>query len=151
MSNTPGTYILVLHCDRCEPIEVGRLGQLEVQPGYYLYIGSAFGPGGVAARIKHHRKPANRPHWHIDYLRRVCELVDVRCVYNEKCEHDWARRLANTKAVTSPFAVFGSSDCDCYSHLFFSNGKPDVKLWRALSQGMPLEKMNQYVGRDSEA
>jgi Uri superfamily endonuclease len=107
VSNAPGTYILVLQCERVEFIEVGKLGQLEVARGYYLYIGSAYGPGGVAARIKHHRKLARRPHWHIDYLRRACELVDVRCVYNEKCEHDWARQLASTKGITAPFRGFG--------------------------------------------
>jgi len=137
VKNAPGTYVLALHCDRGESIEVGRLGRLTVIPGYYLYIGSAFGPGGVAARIKHHSKSASRPHWHIDYLRRVCELVDVRCVYNEKREHDWARRLANMKGVTAPFSGFGSSDCDCDTHLFFSEHKAGAKLWRELFQGLP--------------
>jgi Uri superfamily endonuclease len=137
MNKAPGSYILMLQCSRGESIGVGRLGTLDVPPGYYLYIGSAFGPGGVAARVGHHRKPALRPHWHIDYLRRVCELVDVRCVYDEKCEHDWARLLAGSNAVTSPFAGFGSSDCGCYSHLFFSTRKPGAKLWRDLVRGMP--------------
>jgi Uri superfamily endonuclease len=137
VSNAPGTYILVLHCEQRASIEVGRLGQLEIAPGYYLYIGSAFGPGGVAARVRHHRKPARRPHWHIDYLRRVCELVDVLCINDEKREHDWARQLANMKGVTAPFSGFGSSDCACDTHLFFSGHKPGAKLWRELFQGMP--------------
>ena len=137
MSNAPGTYILVLQCERVESIEVGKLGQLQIIPGFYLYIGSAFGPGGVAARIKHHCKPASRPHWHIDYLRRACELVDMRCVYNEKREHDWAQQLANTKGIAAPFRGFGSSDCDCDTHLFFSEREPGAKLWRELFQGMP--------------
>ena len=137
MSNVPGTYILVLRSHGGNAIEAGKLGRLEVAPGYYLYIGSAFGPGGVAARLKHHRMPAARPHWHIDYLRRVCEPVEARCAYNEKFEHDWARQFANSDAVISPFAGFGSSDCDCYSHLFFSARKPGEKLWRDLFQALP--------------
>jgi Uri superfamily endonuclease len=142
VSNAPGTYILALHCEQRASIKVGRLGRLTVNPGYYLYIGSAFGPGGAAARIKHHRKPSRRPHWHIDYLRQVCELVDVRYVYNEKREHDWARQLANMKGITAPFRGFGSSDCDCDTHLFFSEQKPGAKLWLELFQGMPAVILN---------
>jgi hypothetical protein len=35
-------------------IRVGRLGNLRLQRGYYVYIGSALGPGGVHGRLGHH-------------------------------------------------------------------------------------------------
>lgn len=136
MNAAPGTYILVLQCNRDTRIRAGRLGSLEVVSGYYLYVGSAFGPGGLAARIKHHRKLSERPHWHVDYLRRACELVDVRSVTSEKREHAWAQQLANMESLRSPFAGFGSSDCGCYTHLFYSERKPGTKLWRELFRGM---------------
>ena len=65
----PGTYALVLSCASTARIQVGRLGMMQLQRGYYVYLGSALGPGGLRARIAHHQKPSPHPHWHIDFLR----------------------------------------------------------------------------------
>ncbi len=35
-------------------IQIGKLGQFKFKKGYYAYVGSAFGPGGLNSRIKHH-------------------------------------------------------------------------------------------------
>ena len=67
----PGTYFLVLRCSSTRAVRVGRLGTMRLLPGYYLYVGSAYGPGGLRARIGHHCHPADRLHWHVDYLRRL--------------------------------------------------------------------------------
>ncbi len=86
---SPGTYVLVLRSSRSRTVCIGRLGQLQLRPGYYLYVGSAFGPGGLQARIEHHCRRATRPHWHIDYLRRYTRLEGVwYCC--RRCEHEWA-------------------------------------------------------------
>ena len=66
MQTRPGTYALVLVSCSHQRVEVGKLGRLAVQSGYYVYVGSAFGPGGLKARIAHHVKISRRPHWHID-------------------------------------------------------------------------------------
>ena len=50
MDAHPGTYALMLQADRRQTVQVGRLGQLAVEPGCYVYVGSALGPGGVRAR-----------------------------------------------------------------------------------------------------
>jgi Uri superfamily endonuclease len=76
---------------------MGSLGRLQLRPGYYVYVGSAFGPGGLRARIEHHARPAVRPHWHIDYLRRYTRLEAVwycgqRCEY--ECAAAWLRYRA---------------------------------------------------------
>ena len=42
----PGTYALILSCKSNVRIEIGRLGTMRLQPGYYVYLGSALGPGG---------------------------------------------------------------------------------------------------------
>jgi Uri superfamily endonuclease len=47
MESKPGTYILVLRSQIGARAKIGRLGYLAVEPGYYLYTGSAFGPGGA--------------------------------------------------------------------------------------------------------
>ena len=68
MRNLPGTYALILVSSSDRWIEIGKLGKFLIQPGYYVYAGSAFGPGGLKARIAHHMRISQRPHWHIDYL-----------------------------------------------------------------------------------
>jgi len=62
----PGTYAVLLSSDSDDEISVGRLGDMRLQSGVYLYVGSAFGPGGVRARVNHHLHASSRPHWHID-------------------------------------------------------------------------------------
>ena len=121
----PGTYALILSCSANTLIRVGRLGRMRLQPGFYLYIGSAFGPGGLAARITHHRKPISRPHWHMDYLRRHTRLDRIwYCYAAVRQEHQWARTVQAMSGATIPLAGFGASDCDCASHLYFFKNRP---------------------------
>ncbi len=37
----------------------GRLGDIQLQPGYSVSIGRALGLGGVRARLAHHMRPPN--------------------------------------------------------------------------------------------
>ena len=113
-----GSYALVLHLPRRRRIRVGRLDLVDFPPGCYIYVGSAFGPGGLRARIAHHMKRAVRPHWHIDYLRRAADVMEVWYVTDKRMECTWAERLQGAKGVTMPVAGFGASDCGCPTHLF---------------------------------
>ena len=127
-----GTYLLLLECSNEAELSIGKLGKMNTEPGYYLYVGSAFGPGGIQVRINHHMQIAERPHWHIDYLRTAAVLVNAWCVYGSRYEHEWSRSLSKSEAATVPLKGFGSSDCECATHLFYFKRKP-VK--------MELEKM----------
>lgn len=66
-----GTYTLVVRLEQPARIGFGAAGDRDLQPGWYAYVGSAFGPGGFA-RIDRHRRLASgvcqTRHWHIDYL-----------------------------------------------------------------------------------
>jgi Uri superfamily endonuclease len=120
IQSRPGTYALLLSSAADAVIQIGRLGDLRLQPGYYVYVGSALGPGGVRGRLGHHMRPANRTHWHIDYLRAKTILEAVWFCDNRKSrEHDWAKRFAAMPGASVPMAGFGASDCDCESHLFY--------------------------------
>lgn len=72
-------------------IRIGRLGTLQVRRGWYVCVGSAFGPGGL--RIRHHARRAARPHCHIDYLRRAARLGAVWYVCGVRCERLWAAAI----------------------------------------------------------
>ena len=54
MNAQPGSYALLLQADQQQTVHIGRLGQFAVQPGCYIYVGSALGPGGVRAQGGHH-------------------------------------------------------------------------------------------------
>jgi Uri superfamily endonuclease len=115
----PGTYVLVLEVREPARIRAGRLGELEVTPGWYTYIGSACGPGGVAARCGHHLRITTRPHWHIDYLRAVSDLREIWFSCGSgRGEHTWSNLVGKGRGATQPFPGFGASDCGCRSHLF---------------------------------
>ena len=89
-------------------------------PGIYLYIGSAFGSGGLRARIAHHRKIATRPHWHIDYLRPKTSLKSAWYSCDaDKREHLWAEVAGEMDGATVLLGRFGARDCSCATHLFY--------------------------------
>jgi len=46
-----GTYVLVMEVGQMRRLAIGRLGNFELVPGFYLYVGSACGAGGLAARL----------------------------------------------------------------------------------------------------
>ncbi|MGD1986414.1 MAG: GIY-YIG nuclease family protein [Desulfobacterales bacterium] len=130
MRNLPGTYALIMTCDSDQRVQIGKLGQLCARPGFYVYVGSAFGPGGLKARIAHHTKIARHPHWHIDYLRPICHLKHIWYSYeSKKHEHRWAGALSRFERATIPLAGFGASDCSCPSHLFRFSRKPSIRLF----------------------
>ncbi len=116
--NDPGTYALVLECSQRQIVQIGRWRAIETAPGYYVYVGSAFGPGGVRARVARHFRTAKSNHWHIDYLRaRLTPLGAWVSHAPVRLEHRWAGRLEAAEGFT-PLPGFGCSDCRCNAHLF---------------------------------
>lgn len=113
-----GTYILLLYLRKGERIGIGRLGTISFSRGWYAYVGSACGPGGLAARLTRHLRREKKLRWHIDYLRAVAEprriWFDATAVV---LEHLWANALLDQNAV--PIPGFGCTDCRCVSHLYY--------------------------------
>ena len=138
-----GTYSLILSCRTNPIIQVGRLGGLQLQPGFYVYVGSALGPGGIAARVAHHERVSPRPRWHIDYLRAHTQLGEVWYTCDPvRREHQWADLFKQARGASMPMVGFGSSDCNCMSHLFRFETRPSPgSFWRRLgTTGMPPVK-----------
>ncbi|NNE35501.1 MAG: GIY-YIG nuclease family protein [Rhodothermales bacterium] len=125
MKPEPGTYALVLRGRASTEVTVGRWGILRVKPEYYVYVGSAFGPGGVQARVRRHFRKSKRQRWHIDYLRAAAEPICAWCNYASRhLEHEWARAFSQQEGV-SCIRGFGSSDCNCDGHLFTMSTEPN--------------------------
>ena len=58
-------------------LRIGALGVKVFPRGNYLYIGSAFGPGGIKARLRHHLFSTAAPRWHIDYLKACGNIAEI--------------------------------------------------------------------------
>jgi sugar fermentation stimulation protein A len=116
-----GSYLLVLKSERLKLIEVGRLGKFMFQKGYYIYVGSAM--SNLRARIKRHRQKRKKIHWHIDYLTQFTDeflAIPIRSSQRQECEI--AQALSSIMKGGPP--GFGSSDCKCLTHLFWSEKIP---------------------------
>lgn len=138
LPSSAGIYILHLHLDNQHDLQIGRLGKFTFPPGEYLYVGSARGPGGIAARLGRHLRENGRCHWHIDWLRRVAEISGYfYLVTNDNLECTWSQCLAEQPGAHFPAPGFGASDCSkiknrCIAHLlqfgasFFTGGIRDI-------------------------
>lgn len=137
MALTRGVYCLLFTVPACR-VRVGALGDLPFDQGWYVYVGSARGPGGFA-RVRRHirvnREGTNRPRWHIDHLSRhsgvrlrawICADTDL------PVECDLARAIGGA-AVEG----FGCSDCRCGSHLRYRRFDPTEEV-RAAFSGLGL-------------
>lgn len=123
-----GTYVLLCEAsaDRAG-VRIGRLGELSLEPGWYAYVGSAFGSGGLSARVGRHLRRDKPLRWHFDYLR---PYVAVRAVWHAagptRCESAWAAALAALPGAAVPLAGFGASDHPGASHLFAFVDRPSL-------------------------
>jgi Uri superfamily endonuclease len=63
-----GYYILVIEVCRKTVISVRSGKRFMFEPGFYFYIGSAHGPGGLRGRLLRHLRREKKRFWHIDYL-----------------------------------------------------------------------------------
>jgi Uri superfamily endonuclease len=123
-----GTYTLLVEVPRAVTIEVGALGPIAFDAGWYAYTGSAFGPGGFA-RVERHRELAagerDARHWHVDYL-----------LGHESTSVDYVARTPGEDVECAVSGAldgervegFGASDCNCPAHLVF-NPRRDALLW----------------------
>ena len=131
LPDQPGTYALLLASATEREINVGSLGRLQVVPGRYVYVGSAHGRGGLAARVSRHQATAKKLRWHIDSLRAATELVAVWYTPDEnRRECRWADMTGRLRAAAVPIWGFGASDCDCRSHLFYFAKPPAFRVFR---------------------
>ena len=118
-----GSYILLIELREEQTIAVGSLKTIRFPVGYYAYIGSAM--GGFKARLGRHLKGEKKLRWHIDYLLLTAAISDIiLCQTEDRAECVIARALSRRFASVPGF---GSSDCKCRSHLFFTPLESEVK------------------------
>lgn len=127
----PGTYALLLRAETEQCVDVGALGTLHLQPGVYVYVGSAFGPEGVRARVKRHVRDDGARHWHVDYVRAVTRLAAVWYTHDaDRRECTWAGVLCQMEDSPVPLEGVGASDCTCATHIVGFEDRPRISAFR---------------------
>ena len=132
-----GIYCLVFNNPSCR-VRVGALGEVAFRRGWYIYVGSALGSGGLA-RLERHialsRNKDKRPKWHVDWLLGSAHFTlryTVHALTEERLECRLAAALGREN-----IPGLGCSDCDCTSHLFYRHRNP-VKEVEAAFQSLGL-------------
>ncbi|MDK2891787.1 GIY-YIG nuclease family protein [Methanohalophilus sp.] len=142
-----GTYCIILKTGGCTQ-KVGSLGEIEFKTGYYVYVGSALGPGGLKRMYRHISLYENRgedyfkkPRWHIDYLllSPFFNLEDVLYVESEE-----RIECALAERIDVGILGFGCSDCSCHSHLFYRQGYPVEEIKKVIEG---LNQIPQILGK----
>ena len=122
LPDAKGCYALAIQLDAPVALALPHRPETTLQPGIYVYCGSAKGSGGLKARIGRHLATQKKSRWHVDQLTLAAtDLAAVAFTTGSECE------LVETLRVSAGFAVpmkgFGSSDCrTCDSHLFRFSG-----------------------------
>lgn len=126
-----GTYALVWRARCTVEQRVGALGACRFEPGYYVYVGSAHGGGGLRARVARHLRHDKPCRWHMDYLRPQLQALAVWWQASERrLEDNWVEAMPAI-GLQAAQRGFGASDSRHASHLFFSPSRPDFQRWRA--------------------
>lgn len=110
----PGAYVVAIAIAAPLTVRLGGGLSALLRPGRYLYCGSAYGPGGLQARLARHFRKDKSIRWHVDQLTTAGEVKGAWAVaLGNECE--LVERLG---FLPVPIDGFGATDCThCRSHL----------------------------------
>ena len=110
-----GAYALYFDIHAPVVLRIPRLENPHLDPGTYVYAGSAYGPGGICARVRRYLREDKTPHWNVDHLSAQLRCSKVE-TYPRARECDLIADLSATGADI-PIPGLGSSDFrTCVSH-----------------------------------
>ena len=144
-----GTYVLALRLGSDRSICVGRLGEIDFPAGWYLYTGSALGPGGLRARVARHQrrlKSGKRAHWHIDYLREYTAWGGAwGRSSSQRLECAWASALRCLPQAQIVAPGFGASDCQCPAHLVHTPRLPSDEWFSSVLDARRIDMESERL------
>jgi len=123
-----GAYALIVKLGHKASVERPRKEPSILPPGWYVYAGSARGPGGIPARLIRHFRLDKPIHWHIDQLTSLSGVRIWASPVPEGHECDLVAKLSRSGLFHTACPGFGSSDCrKCEGHLLvWRPEKPEV-------------------------
>lgn len=111
-----GAYALMIHIGREIAFRRSR-AEYTIPPDWYIYAGSAYGPGGIRARLRHHFRQDKPIHWHVDHLTVAADALEA-VVLERGQECAIVSALTGSPAFRPAVGGLGSSDCRvCAAHL----------------------------------
>ena len=116
LPNALGAYILLIELDGAVVVHLPKRREATLPAGRYLYCGSAYGPGGIKARVGRHMIRHKNIRWHVDQLTTAGTVLGAWTFPGEnECV-----LVGKLSGLPVPIPGFGSSDCRaCKSHLLF--------------------------------
>lgn len=120
-----GNYCLIIHMLSDSKIKIGAKGFMSFKSGYYVYVGSAL--NSFSKRIERHVSDKKKKHWHVDYLLLNNNTIIEEVIYtycSKKIECDISNKI--NKCTDDYIEVFGCSDCNCSSHLYYFDSYDDA-------------------------
>ncbi|MHA1864890.1 MAG: GIY-YIG nuclease family protein [Candidatus Heimdallarchaeaceae archaeon] len=115
-----GSYLLFIQLNKRITINLSKK-HFSLEEACYIYVGSAFGAGGLKSRVSHHLLKEKTQRWHIDFLTTspYSEIVGVVYFIDQKVECYLGKLLSSFSSLEPVFG-FGNTDCkaNCDSHLF---------------------------------
>lgn len=113
-------YCLKLNLFSGQEITVGKKGREYFPPGFYFYVGK--GQKGIRARVARHLIPRKKKRWHIDYLTSRAFPVSLRLYPDNMGSECQIAEILAAEGGEVIMPGFGSSDCNCPSHLYYFPG-----------------------------
>jgi sugar fermentation stimulation protein A len=117
-----GTYTLIIDCKKPFRVEIGRIGRVQIDEGFFVYTGSALGRGeaSLERRIGRHCRKRKRVRWHVDFLTVRPEIIIRKVICLDSPERLECRinQLIISELAGKPVAPHaGATDCRCEGHL----------------------------------
>ncbi len=125
-----GGYIIIIEVSKSILITMSKR-KIRAGPGFYAYIGSAGGPGGLRARLLRHIRKTKKLRWHIDQITsniytNIIKIILSTEVWGKTFENRISLCLSNKNL--DYIKGFGSSDDrNSRSHLFYSNSLKELE------------------------
>ena len=117
LTGEKGAYALVIQLANNLPIALPRRPPTMLPTGRYVYCGSAYGPGGLAGRVRRHLRQDRSQRWHVDRLTAVGTVIALGLAPGGS-ECALLSQIQELPGVELPIPGFGSSDCRlCPAHL----------------------------------
>lgn len=132
-----GTYILLIELRKNIELGVGALGEVKFRKGFYAYVGS--GMNSLEKRIGRHLKKRKKKFWHIDYFLAKAKIVKV--VFWEGKKKDECEVAGMLAQQFESVKGFGCSDCECRSHLFYSEKSGILEAALEISRSFPAPRL----------
>jgi Uri superfamily endonuclease len=99
-------------------ITVGKLGTFLFPKVLYVYVGSA--KRNIKNRVERHIRLEKKYLCHFNYIRPHMKIIDAQMYPGKEGECGLFVRLREEAKGEITVRGFGSSDCRCPAHLFFS-------------------------------